>query len=63
MGESVNTHLVLEERGVHDACVAVGELADVASKEDGLSGLELLHHRLLEVLNLGIHVWRTQHCQ
>ena len=41
-GEGVNTYLILKQLGVHNPRTAFRELADVATKEDRLTGFQRL---------------------
>jgi hypothetical protein len=50
------TYLIVVDIGIHDTSHSLGELADVATKEDRLSCLDHFYDGIFQVLNLCVHV-------
>jgi hypothetical protein len=56
ISEGRMTYLIVVDIGIHDTSYPLGELANVATKEDRLSCLDHLDNSILQVLNLCVHV-------
>jgi hypothetical protein len=56
ISEGRMTYLIVIDIGIHDTSYPLGELANVATKEDRLSCLDHFDNSILQVLNLCVHV-------